>query len=393
MRSKARSAGMAKRRRTVSAVRSGIRYDWRKTTTWAPGPRKIGAAWTGRSTGRFGGFRAKTRESYIFEASGGITLAPTYTQADKIQYCLWYNSDWATMLGLDSEMSFLAASHEFFKIDYLGVEIQPQFSSLEAGAANWVGDILFLPVTKNSTYQWIEKASDPTPLFSPDNTRVLMSRVDGARRVTVGYDFSPKRMFQGGMSYESLVTNPGLGSDATAYHGGVIERCKWQPTTYTTFSLGTQTTTPLTIFFPGVVFTNFQAPSAGFPFRFIWRYIMKVSFKDRKLILAQNTRGGAPTLDRSRFKVRAPGCDVDVSQVGRQSCGGSVPEEKYEDEDWAEEDEKKLPGPSDPPPPKVAKTVSNSGLVRQLTNIGLGDQPPLSRGTGLKRVTAAVPMT
>jgi len=329
--------------------------------------------------------RQKTYENYQHCGTFRYTLTQAFVGDNIIQACFWGMTTFNALVGADEHLARLAAEHEYAKLLWTKIEIRPSFNIVGPSTAINLGDMALLPVMKDSAYKFADYATAGVPLFQPSTMDLLCDGISGSYRPRLtALDSSWNGKTQPGISigYQLQSTNWAL---ETAGSWGVPTKSDWFPTYLTSTPVtSAQNLTQQRVWTPMVVLANWNS-GVSTPMIFELRFTYSFAFKERRL--NTDTAGGRAGL-ASSLPLRVSG----ATQVDHGGKELEQVQEDYEDERW-EEDEKKGQGPNDAPPPKVAKTVSNSGLVRQLTNIGLGDQPPLLRGSGAKRVTAAVPMT
>lgn len=340
---------------------------------------KTGGVLAAPSKSLYGGTKQKTYAEYCYYETARVQLDAAFATEDYIQNAAWLAQPFYTMCGNDSELYALAQAHEFVKVRYTGVQIRPEFNSVAMQQAVQCGEIGLVPIVKDSAFKFATFATGGSPVYNPPDMTTLCNGVAGTRIPSgsvIGGRW--KSLYQPGLSIGDQYLSPEW-ADVTPSSWNVPEKADWSPLWNTSGASAGQELTPLKVWTPAVVFANWNT-SEEFPAVFTLRFVVKLAFKDKRLKTggAAFSGAGAPSQGLCLGRLRRLGAPA-------------VPEEDWKEEEPREE--KKYPEPQASPPvhpgpPKAARTESNSGLVRQLTNIGLGGtripQPP--PGTGVKRV-------
>lgn len=323
------------------------------------------------ATGRYAGSRQKTYNEYTYVFSARLVLDGAWTTVDQIQACAWLAQPFFTMAGNDSDLYAMAQAHEYMKVRYTGVSVRPEFNASGASGAINIGEMGLVPVTKDSAFKFATFATGGSPVYDPPLLNTLMNGVSGtpvpgASVITGKW----KSIYQPGLTIMEQFQSPEWAGQTPA-SWNVPVASQWSPIWETSGADSAQELTGLKVWTPLVAFANWNATETN-SWAFTIRFTVKFAFKEKRLKVGGAAVSGAGVApDGLRFS-------------GMNKLGGVA----------EDEEKKELPPASNPSPPvvhgppKQARTDSSGGLVRSLTNVGLGVSriPQSTPGTGVKRV-------
>jgi len=318
----------------------------------------------------------KTYNEYMYVDTARVQMNGAYTTEDYIQAAAWIAQSFAQICANDPDLMAMAEAHDFMKVKYTGVSVRPEFNIVGMSDTIQIGECGLVPILKDPAYKFAAQATGGSATFDPPDLGSLLNGVAGTR-VPQGQIVQGKwqTLWQPGLSLRTNVLSPDWGTD-TSSEWTIPIASQWTPLWNSSGASAGLELTDQKVWTPLVCWANFNCTEA-LPATFTLKFMMKFAFKDRRL-----QTGNAAFAQRGTA-LKLPG---NVRTAGLARRGIPEPHE-------VEDEEKKSSEPLShfTTVPKAARTESNSQLVRQMTNIGLGDTrlPPNPRGPG-KRTTEVV---
>lgn len=333
--------------------RSFSRFGYRRPVKTVTSRKSAGFVLAAPSTGRYAGAKARTFDQMTYQRLSRLTItAAPAGDPDSIQAVVWSNTTFDILCGLDTQLAALAQAHEYFRVEYTGLEIKPNYNDVNPYTQIYSGSVQFSPVMKDSAYKFAKHATAVTPTYTPSTLSKISECVNGSTKPGLSFAGSNYRgKFQPGMSFRSQ-TDTVSWDDSNATGWTIPVKSEWTPTYITNNTGGSFSINPQMMWTPMALFADFGASGTN-SFTFEIRVTYKFSFKERRL----NTD--------SVFLSSQLGSSVRGDPHLRCSGVQSASRGSYEEK---EEEEKKSSA--------SASEVTNAGLVRQFTNIGLGSVMP-----------------